>query len=108
MKMYILVKQGVPDKLVPVITAHASLACFRKFEQNENMQTWINGIFKKVVCVVSETEFKNAQKEPDNIVLTESALDNQEVCLAFVPREEYPKMFKFFRMWSPQDNLKNE
>ena len=39
MKMYILVKQGVPDKLVPVITAHASLACFRKFEQNENMQT---------------------------------------------------------------------
>ncbi|SNR44151.1 peptidyl-tRNA hydrolase [Flavobacterium sp. ov086] len=106
MKMYILVKQGVPDKLVPVIAAHASLACFRKFEHNYNMQTWINGIFKKVVCVVSETEFNNAQKETDNnIVLTESALDNQEVCLAFVPREEYPKMFKFFKMWTPQDNL---
>lgn len=103
--MYILVKRNVPDKLVPVITAHASLACFRKFEHNKDMQTWINGIFKKVVCVVSEAEFSNAQKEADNIVLTESALDNQEVCLAFVPREEYPKMFKFFKMWIPQDNL---
>ncbi|WP_055095309.1 peptidyl-tRNA hydrolase [Flavobacterium aquidurense] len=105
MKMYILVKRDVPDKLVPVIAAHASLACFRKFEHNENMQKWINGIFKKVVCAVSETEFINAQKEADNIVLTESSLENQEVCIAFVPREEYHKMFKFFKMWTPKDNL---
>ena len=103
--MYILVKQDVPDKLVPVITTHASLACFRKFEHNENMQTWINGIFKKVVCVVSEKEFINATKETDHIILTESALENKEVCIAFVPREEYSKMFKFFRMWTPQDHL---
>lgn len=105
MKMYILVKRDVPDKLVPVITAHASLACFRKFEHNENMQTWINGIFKKVVCVVSETEFERAQAVADHIVLTESALDSQEVCLAFVPREEYPKMFQFLKMWTPKENV---
>ncbi|MFH6993903.1 hypothetical protein [Flavobacterium sp. FlaQc-48] len=98
-------KQDVPDKLVPVIAAHASLACFRKFEHNDNMQTWINGIFKKVVCVVSEKEFANAEKEEDHIILTESALENREVCMAFVPREEYPKMFKYFKMWTPQDNL---
>lgn len=104
MKMYILVRREIPDKMVPVITAHASLACFRKFETSENMQTWINGIFKKVVCVVNETEFTNAKKEPDHVVLTESALDNQEVCLAFSPREEYSKMFKFFRMWTPQNS----
>lgn len=105
MKMYILMKQDVPDKLVPVIAAHASLACFRKFEHNDNMQIWINGIFKKVVCVVSEKEFTNAEKEEDHIILTESALENREVCMAFVPREEYPKMFKYFKMWTPQDNL---
>ena len=103
MKMYILVKREIPDKMVPVITAHASLACFRKFEHTDNMQTWINGIFKKVVCAVNETEFTNAKKEPDHIVLTESLLDNQEVCIAFSPREEYSKMFKFFRMWTPQN-----
>ncbi|SFD55520.1 aminoacyl-tRNA hydrolase [Flavobacterium phragmitis] len=105
MKMYILIKEDTPDKLVPVITAHASLACFRKFEHNENMQKWINGIFKKVVCVVSEKEFENAKMESENIVLTESSLENKEVCIAFVPRDEYSKMFKFFRMWTPQDNL---
>ena len=100
--MYILVKREIPDKIVPAITAHASLACFRKFEHTDNMQAWINGIFKKVVCVVNETEFANAKKEPDHVVLTESSLDNQEVCIAFSPREEYSKMFKFLRMWTPQ------
>jgi peptidyl-tRNA hydrolase len=103
MKMYILVKRDVPDKFVPVITAHASLACFRKFEHHPNMQTWINGIFKKVVCAVNDKEFENAKKEADHIVLTESALDNQEVCIAFSPREEYAKMFRFLKMWTPQN-----
>jgi hypothetical protein len=45
--MYIIVLNTVPDKLVPVITAHASLACYKKFEDNENMIEWISGIFKK-------------------------------------------------------------
>jgi peptidyl-tRNA hydrolase len=106
MKMCILVKRDVPDKLVPVITAHASLACFRQFEHTPNMQAWINGIFKKVVCTVNETEFQNAKKEPGHVILTESALDNLEVCMAFSPRDEYSKMFKFFKMWTPQ-NIEN-
>ncbi len=103
MKMYIIVKNNIPDKLVPVITAHASLACFRKFEHNERMQTWINSIFKKVVCVVTEAEFNLLKEEPDHVLLTESALENSEVCLAFCPREEFPKKFKFLKMWVPQN-----
>lgn len=101
--MYILVKDSIPDKLVPVITAHASVACYKKFEENKAMQTWINGIFKKVVCLVNETEFERFKGEPDHIVLTESALGGMEVCLAFCPREEYPKPFKFLKMWTPQN-----
>lgn len=103
MKMYILVKDTVPDKLVPVITAHASLACYKKFEDNEQMIQWINGIFRKVVCVVDEPAFEKLKEEQDFILLTESALDNREVCLAFCPREEYPKKFQFLKMWSPQN-----
>jgi peptidyl-tRNA hydrolase len=101
MKMYILIKDNVPNKLVPVIAAHASLACFRKYEQDEDMQRWINTVFKKAVCKVSEAEFNKAKDAEKNVLLTESALDNQEVCLAFSPREEYPKSFKYFRLWSP-------
>ena len=96
MKMYILIKRSVPDKLAPVIAAHASLACYKKFETEPQMVEWINGIFKKVVCAVNDKEFENAKQEEKNIVLTESALDNQEVCIVFCPREEYSKQFKFF------------
>lgn len=103
MKMYIIVKDTIPDKLVPVITAHASLACYKKFEENERMIQWINGIFKKVVCLANETEFEALKNESDFVLLTESALDGKEVCLAFCPREEYPKKFPFLKMWTPQN-----
>ncbi|WP_339924534.1 peptidyl-tRNA hydrolase [uncultured Cyclobacterium sp.] len=102
MKMYIVVKDNIPDKLIPVITAHASLACYKKFEENEQMKQWIGGVFKKVVCLVNEASFNNLKSETENILLTESSLGNKEVCLAFCPREEYPKKFKFLKMWTPQ------
>jgi hypothetical protein len=93
----------VPDKLVPVITAHASLACYKKFETNENMIKWINGIFRKVICIVNEAEFNLLKNETEFVLLTESSLDNKEVALAFCPREEYSKKFKFMKMWVPQN-----
>ncbi|CAA7386756.1 peptidyl-tRNA hydrolase [Chryseobacterium fistulae] len=103
MKMYIIVKDNIPDKLVPVITAHASLACYKKYENNEEMIQWMNGIFKKVVCIANDNEFEELKKEAGFIVLTESSLDHKEVSLAFCPREEYPKKFRFLKMWTPQN-----
>lgn len=100
MKMYILIKDTVPARFAPVIAAHASLACYRQFERDEDMITWINSVFKKVVCKVNDKEFENAKKEDKQLILTESALDNQEVAIAFCPRDEYSKQFRFFRMWS--------
>ena len=104
--MYIIIKNNIPDQLVPVITAHASLACYKKFENDKNMKSWINGIFRKVVCVTDEVEFEKFKNEEDFVLLTEAALDHQEVCLAFCPREEFPKKFKFLKMWTPQ-NMNN-
>jgi peptidyl-tRNA hydrolase len=101
--MYIVVKDNVPDKLVPVITAHASLACYKKFEANENMTKWMNGVLKKVVCIADELAFEDLKTEADHVVLTESALEHREVCLSFCHREEYPKKFKFLKMWTPQN-----
>ncbi len=101
--MYIIILNNVPDKLVPVIAAHASLACYKKYENSENMKKWIDGIFRKVVCTANITEFESFKNETDFVLLTESALNNQEVALAFSPREEYPKKFKFLRMWTPKN-----
>lgn len=101
MKMYILIKENVPDAFAPVIAAHASLACYKKFETDADMQKWMQGIFKKVVCKVTADEFDRAKSEDKHIVLTESALDNQEVCIVFCPRDEYSKSFSFLKMWKP-------
>lgn len=105
MKMYILVRDDVPDNFVPVITAHASLACYKAYESEPTMQQWINGIFKKVVCKVNLKEFENAKNEAQHVVLTESALNDQEVCIAFCPREEYSKAFRFYKMWTPSGSF---
>jgi peptidyl-tRNA hydrolase len=101
MKMYILIKDAVPNKFVPVVAAHASLACFKKFENEPDMQTWINATFKKVVCKVNSTEFDLAKNEEKSLLLTESVLNNDEVCIVFCPREQYSKQFAFFKLWTP-------
>jgi peptidyl-tRNA hydrolase len=101
MKMYILLKNSVPDAFAPVIAAHASLACYKKYEDDTDMQQWMQGVFKKVVCRVNDKEFENAKAETKHVVLTEAALDHQEVCIVFCPRETYSKQFQFFPMWKP-------
>ena len=66
------------------------------------MQQWLDTSFKKVVCVVNDAEFERAKLEADNVVLTESTLDNQEVAVVFCPRVEYSKPFKFLRMYGKE------
>ncbi len=100
--MYILIKDDVPDKFAPLIAAHAALACYKKYETETDMQTWINGIFKKVVCRVNAKEFERAKTEDRQVLLTESALENAEVALAFCPRGTYSKAFRFYKMWQAQ------
>ncbi|MNW04212.1 hypothetical protein D3C71_2002710 [compost metagenome] len=51
------------------------------------------------MCKVNATEFDNAKQVADHVVLTESALDGREVAIVFKPREEWPKMFKFLRLY---------
>lgn len=67
------------------------------------MIKWVNEIFKKVVCLANDIEFNQLKNENYFVLLTESLLNNKEVCLAFCPREEYAKKFKFLKMWTPQN-----
>ena len=99
MKMYILLKDSLPEGFSVLAAAHASLACYLKYQEDEDMQTWVSGTFYKVICKVNEKEFEKAKSFEDHVVLTESALDNQEVVIAFKPREDWPKAFKFYRLY---------
>ncbi len=99
MKMYILILDDVPPGFAVLAAAHASLAAYLRFRDAPEVERWLSGPFCKVVCRVNAKEFERARAIEDNVVLTESALDGREVAIAFKPREEWPKMFRFLRLW---------
>ena len=99
MKMYILVKESVPTGIAILASAHASLACYLQFRDSPEVAEWLAGPFYKVVCRVSDNEFETAKSFEDRVVLTESSLGNSEVAIAFRPREEWPKAFRFYRLY---------
>lgn len=99
-KMYILVKESLPPGKAIVAAAHSSLACYLKFQDTQEVKDWLSlGPFYKVVCKVTDEEFERAKSFDDYIIMTELTLDNMEVAIAFKPRFEYPKAFKFYRLW---------
>jgi hypothetical protein len=98
-KMYILIKETVPTGFALVAAAHASLAANLKFQDTPEVKEWISGPFYKAVCKVTDQEFEQAKSVPDQVVLTESALDGAEVAIAFKPREEWPRAFRFYRLY---------
>ena len=99
MKMYILIKDDIPEGFAILAAAHASLATYLKYKGDTDMQTWISSTFYKVVCKVNDKEFQKAKEFENHVVLTESALDHKEVAIAFKPREEWPKPFKFYKLY---------
>lgn len=107
MKMYILILDESGGSNEPlfghgkaiVAAAHASLACYLKFADHPDVASWLSGPFYKAVCLVSPREFNLARDAGDYVSISESSLGGKEVALAFRPREEYPKAFKFFRLY---------
>lgn len=99
MKMYILIKESVPLGLAMTAAAHASLATYLKFKETPEIAEWLAGPFRKAICKVTDEEFEMAKGCEDGVILTEAALDHQEVAIAFRPRQEWPKAFKFFRLY---------
>ncbi len=101
MKMYILIKESVPLGFALVAAAHASLGAYLHFNNHPDMNAWVEGTFFKAVCAVNDKEFENAKACPDHMVITESALDDQEVAIAFLPRhdDEWPKSFRYYRLY---------
>jgi peptidyl-tRNA hydrolase len=99
-KMYILIKDTLPSGIAITAAAHASLAMYLKYQNNEAMQEYIETSFAKVICKVDDLEFERA-KEHDirHLVLSESTLPGIETAIVFFPEEELPKQFKYYSLW---------
>jgi hypothetical protein len=99
MKMYILIKETVPLGFAVLAASHASLAAHLKFKDTPEVTDWLSGPFYKVVCKDTDEEFEKVKTIQDHVVLTELGLGGQEVAIAFKPREEWTKSFKFLRLY---------
>ena len=99
LKMYILVKESVETGYAITAAAHAAVAMTCTYSHTWEVRTWLCGIFRKVVCRVTDAEFEKAKTFPNRVVMTESALGGQEVALGFMPRTDWPKAFRFYRLY---------
>jgi len=113
-KIYILVREKMIQDhfgLAIVSVAHAAAAAILEWQGNlqfapyDTIDHWQITSFKKVVCQVTEEQFRQAMKDfgpcgESYLLMTESSIDNGNMCLVFRPREEWPKFFKYLKMWS--------
>lgn len=49
MKMYILIRDSIPQGIALLAAARASLACYLKFKDTPEVKEWISGPFYKTV-----------------------------------------------------------
>lgn len=100
MKMYILIKEEIPVGFAILAAAHGSLAAYLEYQGTQEVKDWLGGpAFYKVICKVNDKEFEKAKEFDDRVVMTESALEGREVAIVFKPREEWPKPFKFYKLY---------
>jgi hypothetical protein len=100
LKMYILIVDDIDAGHTILGAAHASLACYLDFQETHIMQAWAQHSFRKVVCRVTRKQLEQAKQYEGHRVMTESAFGpDYEVGIAFCPRTEWPKFFKFLPLY---------
>ena len=99
LKIYILIKDWIDVGHAVNGVGHAVLILDEKYKDDPIYKEWRHHSFRKVTCKVSEQEFEEAKQFDDYVVATEMAFDNKEIMLAFAPRKEWPKRFRFYQLY---------
>lgn len=104
MKMYIGVREGVPDHMVPVVVAHAVLRHHTMHKQSYVLYDhWFHNSFKKCVVQISDRAWRH-MKNMEGVVLSyeNTVMDGDYCCATIVVTEEgVPNVFKFAPLWKP-------
>lgn len=103
-KIYILIKDWVDVGHAVNTAGHASLLLYLRNKDNADLKEWLENSFRKVTCIVSEEEFEQAKQFEGYEIVTENAFkkengEDMEVALAFLPRKEWPKFFKYLKLY---------
>jgi hypothetical protein len=99
LKMYILILDWVDVGHAINSVGHAGLMGYLKWKHDPIIEEWLANSFRKVTCKVNQKEFEKAQTYGDFQVITELAFDGKAVGLVFKPRYEWPKFFKYLKLY---------
>jgi len=114
LKLYICVLDDFPDYMVPTLVAHSVLGSHMKFyaptPYHENhlkyfqYSVWLKESFKKCVVRVNQKEFDRI-KNLENIFIghENNTFGGKDSCIVLLPREEYPNVIKYAKLWAPKD-----
>ena len=104
-KLYIAVRDQVPDFIVPTLVAHTILNADAAFADFEQYQQWKQQSYKKCVVRVNDREWdKIAALEHVYLGYELHTLDGQMSCAIVLPclNSELPNVLKFAKLWSPK------
>lgn len=119
LKMYIAVLDEVPDHMVPVLVAHAVLGAHlafhvcmqgarRDWSHHDDYRVWLAESFRKCVVKVNRKEFEK-MRQLDNVYEAHenTTLGGEKSCLVLCPRDGWPNVVKFAKLWSPTKEPQN-
>lgn len=100
MKMYIAIREGLPDFYDPDFSGSLSNCCPCKVPE---YQKWLDESFKKATVRVSIKEFDKIAQLPLVYGGREIHTCNGEItCIVVCPTETVPNVLKFAKLWKPE------
>ena len=107
-KLYICVRDDVPDFISPTLVAHAVLRHHLHWHEDVQYENWLKESFKKCVVRVNLKEFEKIRKlhETHQMHITESwenkTLNGDVSCVTVVAEDDnIPNVLKFAKLWRP-------
>jgi hypothetical protein len=104
LKMYILICDDTPINIVPLIATHTAMGTYKTFRCFELTYRWFQSKLQKtVICKVTREQFEKAKEHGKYFALTEvHHQEFGELGLGFSVQKEYPKFFKFLKLYTTQ------
>jgi hypothetical protein len=88
-KQYLVLRPNISPAVATIGVAHGVLASYLKWKDEKIVQDWVSGEygpFYKCICQAeSMREWEAIKKWENGVIITESKLDNLDICVAFKP-----------------------
>lgn len=110
MRLYIAVRDIVPDHMVPVLVAHSILGAHEFFSEDPSYELWYYTSFKKCIVKVNEKEWEKIKSLEIPVFLGhENTVDKGNYTCAIIQPtidDKLPNVLKFAKLWKPGKDFK--